>query len=118
VDGETEFLIPAKHLWSIFALLNHVGDDFMSSNNIPSRSLSSTLVRLCLPCFFAQSRGTITVLFTHCLAIRKVLTPVDNHNKGTNFWSIDAHVGKYACRVSTTETGHGGGVGRVVSRLE
>lgn len=77
----------------------------MPGCDLPSGCLSSSLVRLRLSGFLAQSRGTIATLFSHCLSIWKVLRSVDYHDQSSNLGSIDGHVGEDARRVRAISGG-------------
>ena len=68
---------------------------------VPSWSLSTSHVRFRLLCFLPEARGTVWILFAHCLSVRQVLCPIDNQHQRPNLWSIHRHVRKETGRMLT-----------------
>lgn len=65
--------------------------------NSPSRRLSTSLVRLRLSRFLAQSCRSIRILLSHRLPVRQILGPVHHNDQRPDLRSIHCHVGEDAC---------------------
>lgn len=85
VYGETEFGVPGA---SQYPLSIHL----IVYPGLPSGSLSSSQICLCLLCFFAQSCCSIRVLLAHSLTVGQVFGAVDNNDQSSNDRTIDGDI--------------------------
>lgn len=82
--------------------------------DVPSGSLSSTVVSGSFFCFLAQPSSTVRILLAHGLAIGQVLCTVDDSHEGANGRPIDRHIGEDAGgMIDLGELGHGAGIGGI-----
>lgn len=63
---------------------------------IPSRCLSAAQICWGFLCLFTESGSAVWVLFAHSFAIGEVLRSIDNGDEGTNWRTVDRHVGEDA----------------------
>lgn len=102
-DGETKLLVPSTIAISYAQAMRE-------KLNLPSWCLPSSLVRVCLFRFFAQSCGTIRVLLAHRLPVRKILCPIEHRNQCPNLGPVDRLVCVNPSRVGLCDFGSHGGL--------
>lgn len=72
--------------------------------DLPSWSLASPPIGVCLFGFLSEPHGAVWILFAHCLSVREILCSVNDGYEGAYFGAIEGHVGEDA---GSVPGGHG-----------